>query len=84
MAKDRSRVEIPDKAECRRLRPIISDAFARAGVRRGRIASVPFGGLKVIADIPDLKKDGLTRDLFEHGIVIVGLVPGEWHFAVRK
>ena len=79
-----SRVEIPDKAECRRLRPIIRSAFVAAGVKFGRIANVPFGGLKVVADIPELKRDALTKRLFEQGIVIVGLVPGEWHFAVRK
>ena len=55
-----------------------------AGVKLGRIANVPFGGLKVVADIPELKRDALTKRLFEQGIVIVGLVPGEWHFAVRK
>ena len=79
-----SRVEIPDKAECRRLRPIIRSAFVAAGVKSGRIANVPFGGLKVMADIPALKLDVLTKSLFEKGIVIVGLVPGEWHFAVRR
>ena len=78
------RVEIPDKAECRRLRPIIRSAFVAAGVKLGRIANVPFGGLKVAADIPEPKRDALTKSLFEKGIIIVGLVPGEWHFAVRK
>ena len=59
-------------------------AFVAAGVKLGRIANVPFGGLKVAADIPEPKRDALTKSLFEKGIIIVGLVPGEWHFAVRK
>lgn len=84
MAGGKVRVAIPTKAECERIRPIIRRVFASAGVTGARIETVPFGGLRVHAEMSGETVVKVTDALFAQGVVIVTLRPGEWRFAIRK
>lgn len=75
---------MPTPEEAKWMLPIIKDALAHEGVVPSILGEHPKGGIMAAAEMTEAQKHDITAALFEKGIVLAEVRPGEFGFAIRR